>query len=142
MMTRSVGRARDEGGQASLEIIGIIPIVALVLGGIIQLFLVGYAAVSAESASRLAAREFSKGASSPAAEAIARQEVGSLFKPTAEVATGNLSQAGDEPGTSYVGGLESPVSAKVSATVPFLGIGVKNLDITVTRYTVLPRTEG
>jgi hypothetical protein len=134
-------RKPDERGQATIEILGIIPIAALVLGGIIQLFLVGYAAVAAESASRLAAREYSKGASAQAAEASARADVGSLFEPTAQVGPGNLSESADEPSVSYQGGLEEPVSAKVTVKVPFLGIGVEALDIRVTRYTVMPRTE-
>lgn len=134
-------RRTDERGQATIEILGIIPIAALILGGIIQLFLVGYAAVSAESASRLAAREYSKGADAGAAESAARQAVGSLFDPIVEVGPGNLSEGSDEPSVAYQGGLEEPVSAKVSAKVPFLGIGVEALDIRVTRYTVMPRTE-
>ncbi len=133
---------RSEQGQATIEILGIIPVAVLVLGGIIQLYLVGYAAVSAESASRLAAREYSKGASAGAAEAAARSAVGSLFEPTVRVGPGNLSSGGDEPSVGYSGGLDAPVSARVTATVPFLGIGVKALDITVTRYSVMPRTEG
>ncbi|WP_148571113.1 TadE family protein [Nocardioides caldifontis] len=134
-------RARTERGQATIEILGIIPIAALILGGIIQLFLVGYAAVSAESASRLAAREYSKGASAGAAEAAARAEIGSLFEPVVEVAPGNLSDDSEEPAVGDGTGLDDPVSARVSVKVPFLGIGVENLNIRVTRYTVMPRTE-
>lgn len=132
---------RTERGQATIEILGIIPIAALILGGIIQLYLVGYAAVSAESASRLAAREYSKGASAGEAEATARQEIGSLFEPQVQVAPGDLSDGSEEPSVGGAGGLDDPVSAKVSVKVPFLGIGVENLDIRVTRYTVMPRTE-
>jgi hypothetical protein len=135
-------RRRDQSGQATLEILGFIPIAAVVLGGIIQLFLVGYAAVSAESASRLAAREYSKGAPAGAAADTARREVGALFRPDVEVGPGNRSTSGEEPSVAPRVGLDDPVSARVSVTVPFLGIGVESLDITVTRYTVMPRTEG
>ena len=139
--TRAPSRTRSERGQATIEILGIIPIAALVLGGIIQLFLVGYAAVSAESASRLAAREYSKGASAGEAEQRAREEIGGLFEPIVEVGPGNLSDDSEEPSVGDGGGLDDPVSARVSVKVPFLGIGVENLDIRVTRYTVMPRTE-
>ena len=109
----AVGICQDFGME--YVVVGLIVLGVLILGGIIQLFLVGYAAVSAESASRLAAREYSKGADAGAAESAARQAVGSLFDPIAEVGPGNLSEGSDEPSVSYQGGLEEPVSAKVSA---------------------------
>ena len=73
-MTRP--RRRDDRGQATIEMIGIIPIAAMIAGAIIQLYLVGYAAVAAESASRLAAREASKGMSSAEAEQVGAQSLG------------------------------------------------------------------
>lgn len=54
---RAGRQSRDERGVATIEMIGIIPVAVLIAGSILQLFLVGYAALSAESAARLAARE-------------------------------------------------------------------------------------
>ena len=136
----SPGR-RGERGQASIEVLGVIPLAAMVLGGIIQLYLVGYAAVSAEAASRLAAREYSKGASAGAAEAAAVSDVGAFFSPVATVGPGDASDGSEEPAVGSSAGLDDPVTATVSVEVPFLGIGVESLDIRVTRYTVMPRTE-
>lgn len=137
-MTRP--RRRDDRGQATIEIIGIIPLAAMIAGAIIQLYLVGYAAVAAESASRLAAREASKGMSSAEAAQVGRDDVVSIFEPDVEVRDGNLSAAGDEPSVTSTGVGES-VSARATLTVPFLGIGVKGLDYEITRYTVMPRTD-
>lgn len=137
-MTRQ--RPRDERGQATIEMIGILPLAALIAGAIIQLYLVGYAAVAAESASRLAAREASKGMSSTEAEQVGRGDVMSIFEPQVEVSDGNISEAGEEPSVTSTG-VGQAVSARATLTVPFLGIGVSGLDIDVTRYTVMPRTD-
>jgi hypothetical protein len=136
----AASRRRDQGGQATIEMIGIIPIAALVAGAIIQLYLVGYAAVAAESASRLAAREASKGMSHGAAESVGRGDVAAIFTPVVEVRSGNLSTSGEEPSVDprSVG---DAVSARATLTVPFLGIGVKGLNYQVTRYTVMPATD-
>lgn len=120
--------------------IGIIPIAALIAGAIIQLYLVGYAAVAAESASRLAAREASKGMSTAGAEQVGRGDVVDIFEPVLEVRTGNLSAEGEEPSVA-ASGVTGSVSARATLTVPFLGIGVKGLDYQVTRYAVMPQTD-
>jgi len=129
----------DERGQATIEMIGIIPIVTLIAGAIIQLYLVGYAAVSAESASRVAARAYSEGAGAGEAEALGRRDAGGLFDPDVAVGPGNVSKSGKEPAVGYAS-LDEPVSAQATLTVPFLGIGVKGLDYELTRFTVMPRT--
>jgi hypothetical protein len=132
---------REERGQATIEMIGVIPLAALIAGAIIQLYLVGYAAVSAESASRLAAREASKGdLSFGEAAAAGEGDVNGIFDPVVEVRSGNLSDGVEEPAVSYRG-VRDPVSARATLTVPFLGIGVAGLDYHVTRFTVMPRTD-
>jgi Flp pilus assembly protein TadG len=136
----SVRRTARERGQATLEMVGIIPIFMLVLGAIIQLFLVGYAAVAAESTARHAAREASLGSSPDTAEARALSDAPRIFDARVNVQNGNQSVAGDEPGVSSAL-LSGAVSAKATFTVPFLGIGVDHLNLHVTRYAVLPRTE-
>lgn len=136
----TVRRRRDEGGQATIEMIGIIPLAALIAGAIIQLYLVGYAAVAAESSSRLAAREYSKGASAGEAEAAGRGEANGIFDSVVAVSSGNQSNGVDEPAVTYRG-VDDSVSARATLTVPFLGIGVKGLNYHVTRFTVMPRTE-
>lgn len=133
---------REQRGQATIEMIGIIPLAVLILGGIIQLYMVGYAAVSAESAARLAAREASKGMGAAQAEQAGARQVNQRFEPQVQVRDGNLSASGQEPSVGPSGGLDDPVSAKATLTVPFLGIGVANLDIHVTRYSVVPRTSS
>lgn len=132
---------KNEHGVATIEMIGIIPIAALIAGAIIQLYMVGYAAVSAESASRLAAREASKGALQSQAEAAGTSDVNPLFSPVVQVRDYNQSDSGQEPSVSNTVGLQNPVSAKATLTVPFLGIGVKGLDLHITRYTVMPKTD-
>jgi Flp pilus assembly protein TadG len=130
-------RRRDQRGQAAIEMIGIIPLAALIAGAIIQLYLVGHAAVSAEAASRIAARAASTGAAD--AEALGEAEAGALFNPDVDVAYGNVSAPGNEPSVGYQY-VDDSVSAEATLTVPFLGIGVQGLDYRVTRYTVMPRT--
>jgi Flp pilus assembly protein TadG len=131
---------RGQRGQATLEMIGVLPILAIILGTVIQLFMIGYAAVSAEASARVAARELSKGASTATARRLGEQDAPRVFDARVQPSTGNLSQAGDEP--SVVGGAQpESVSARATLTVPFLGIGVRGLDLDVTRYAVFPSTQ-
>jgi hypothetical protein len=130
---------RSQRGQATLEMIGILPLFVIVLGAIIQLFMIGYAAVSAEASARLAAREMSKGTAVATARQLAERDAPRYFDPQVSPSTGNLSGAGDEPAVG-AGGEPESVSAKATLTVPFLGIGVSGLDMHVTRYAVFPST--
>jgi Flp pilus assembly protein TadG len=130
---------RDQRGQATLEMIGILPLFMIVLGAIIQLFMIGYAAVSAEGSARLAARELSKGTDASTAQRLAERDAPRYFDARVVPSQGNLSRSGDEPAVG-AGGEAGSVSAKATLTVPFLGIGVSGLDIHVTRYAVFPRT--
>jgi hypothetical protein len=127
---------------ATIEMIGIIPLAVMIAGAIIQLYLVGYAAVKAESAARLAAREASQGTAYAAAEGMAYDQFpgGSMFDPQFHVAPGDQSETGEEPSVDG-SSLTDEVSAKATLTVPFLGIGIKGLDIHVTRYAVMPMTD-
>ncbi len=136
---RAGRQSRDERGVATIEMIGIIPVAVLIAGSILQLFLVGYAALSAESAARLAAREAAGGASPHQAAAEAEASVNSIFEPQVDVG-GNLSASGDEPAVGSRS-VDAGAGAEARLTVPFLGIGVDSLNITVTRYAVLPDLE-
>jgi Flp pilus assembly protein TadG len=139
-VSRALGARRDERGQtATLEMIGVLPLAAIVVGAIIQLFLIGYAGVSAEASARVAARELSKGSDSSTARRLAEQDAPSYFRARVVPSSGNLSQAGEEPSVSG-GGPGNSVSARATLTVPFLGIGVRGLDLHVTRFAVFPRT--
>ena len=138
-MREAQRRGRGQRGQATLEMIGILPLFVIVLGAIIQLFMIGYAAVSAEAAARLAARELSKGTDAATAQRLAEQDAPRYFDPRVLPSVGNLSGPGDEPAVD-AGGEPGSVSAKATLTVPFLGIGVSGLDIRVTRYAVFPST--
>ncbi len=130
-------RRRDENGMASIELVGIIPVAFLICGAIIQLFLIGYAAVSAESAARLAARECSKGLSDGYVRDEAARNVPKFFEPN--VSTGCRVPTGNgEPGVVAAGIRPDEVSVRVRVKVPFLGIGVPDLDMTVERYAVMP----
>jgi hypothetical protein len=135
---RETRRRRGQDGQATLEMIGIIPMTVLIAGAIIQLYLVGYAAVAAESAARLAAREVSQGTSTASAESQAEQSVSDRFEPRVQV-PGDV-VTGDEPSVEPVASLDDAVVAEATLAVPFLGIGVDSLDIDVTRTVVMPRT--
>jgi hypothetical protein len=131
-------RRREEQGTATLEMIGIIPMAFLVAGAIIQLYMVGYAAVAAESAARLTAREASKGTSAGSAEGQGEASVNARFQPRVELVSS--AQAGDEPSVRPAA-VEDEVTAKATLAVPFLGIGVEDLDLEITRYVVMPVTD-
>jgi Flp pilus assembly protein TadG len=138
-MRHSRAGRRSDRGQATLEMIGIIPIFVIVLGAIIQLFMIGYAGVSAEASARVAARELSKGTDPGTARRLGEQDAPRYFDARVVPSSGNLSQSGDEPSVG-ASGEDRSVSARATLTVPFLGIGVRGLDIHVTRYAVFPRT--
>lgn len=129
---------RGERGTATLEMIGIIPMAFLVAGAIIQLYMVGYAAVAAESAARLTAREASKGTSAGSAESQGEDSVNARFRPRVDLVSS--AEAGDEPSVRPAA-VENEVTAKATLAVPFLGIGVESLDLEITRYVVMPVTD-
>lgn len=130
---------RDQRGQATLEMIGIIPFFILIVGAILQIYMIGYAAVSAESAARMAAREYSQGADAASAEQAASNAAPDRFSPQVRVDNGNVSSSAEEPDVNTYSDADT-VSAKATLTVPFLGIGVSNLNMHITRYVVLPKT--
>lgn len=134
-------RRRNERGQAVIEMLGILPIAILITGAIIQLFLVGYAAVSAESSARLAAREASQGSDYDSASRAAEADVPGIFGASVRVSGYDPSQSGDEPSIESTSGAFDEVGAVSRVKVPFLGFGIDSLDITVTRYAVMPRTD-
>lgn len=129
-------RGRGQRGQATIEMLGILPIAILVAGIILELFLIGYAAVSAESAARQAAREVSRGTSAHSAERRAERGVPGVFEANVHAGHGAVA-LGEEPGVSS-GGVTDQVSAEARVKVPFLGFGVKGLNLTVTRYATMP----
>ena len=131
-------RRRDDSGQALVEVVGTLPLAILAGGVVLQLFLVGYGAMRAESSARLAAREYSRGASESAVTTLVQQRA-STFSPEVTLALGDLSAAGEEPGTGATGDPDA-VSATVTLTVPFLGFGIDALDIKLTRHAVMPAT--
>lgn len=131
---------RDERGQATIEMIGIIPIAVMIAGAIIQLFMIGYAAVAAESSARLAAREVSSGTDPASAEQAAQRDAPKIFDARVDVQDGNQSTNGNEPSVT-ADTVPDAVSAKAVYTVPFLGIGVSGLDMHLTRYVVLPKID-
>lgn len=127
---------RDERGSiTAIETLGMIPIIAIVVGVMFQLYLLAQAGVEAESAARLAAREMSKGTPASTAENDGRSQANPRFQ--VEVRADDDSAA--EPGTS---GASDAVSATAEATVPFLGIGVPGLDLTIERSATLPQDPG
>jgi hypothetical protein len=129
---------RDDRGSAALEILGLSSIAVLVAGAILQVAMIQVAAGRAESAARLAARSMSLGESPSSIEALVESRVGNDFEPVVRLASGNLA-ATDEP----VRAVSDPdaVSATVTVTVPFLGIGIDSLDLTISRHAVMPRTK-
>lgn len=135
-----VQRQRDENGVATIEVIGIIPIALVIAGAILQIYMLGYAAVAAESASRLAAREASKGTDSASAESIGEHDVNQIFSPQITIRSGDQSSPGDEPAVDG-GSADDAVTAEATLEVPFLGIGLDGLNYQVTRYTVMPVTD-
>jgi hypothetical protein len=119
--------------------IGILPLFVIILGAVIQLFMIGYSAVSAEASARVAARELSKGSSASTATSLAEQDAPRVFEARVVTSEGNLSRAGQEPSVG-AGDEAGSVSASATLTVPFLGFGVPGLDMHITRYAVFPRT--
>ncbi|WP_109510115.1 TadE/TadG family type IV pilus assembly protein [Nocardioides speluncae] len=137
-------RTRNEKGQGTIEILATIPFALLITGAIIQLFFIGYAAVSAEGTARQAARDASKGVDHSSAESNAERDIPGFFKDgsSVSVSSGDISSSGDEPSVTGTGGGDV-VSAKSQIRVPVfgMGFGIDDLDITVTRYAVMPVTE-
>ena len=128
--------ARDERGSiTAIETLGMIPIIALVVGVMFQLYLLAQAGVEAESAARLTTREMTKGTPASAAENAGRSQANPRFRVQVQA---NDASAG-EPGTSSA---SNAVSATAKATVPFLGIGVPGLDLTIERSAVMPQEPG
>jgi hypothetical protein len=127
---------RDERGSiTAIETLGMIPIVAIVVGAIFQLYLLAQAGVEAESAARLATREMSKGTPAMIAERKGRAQANPRFEVKVRA-----DDSADEPGTSS--GATGAVSATAEATVPFLGIGIPGLDLTIERSATMPQDPG
>ncbi|WP_345521219.1 hypothetical protein [Nocardioides conyzicola] len=127
---------RDERGSiTAIETLGMIPIIVIVVGAMFQLYLLAQAGVEAESAARLATREMSKGTPASAAENHGRSQANPRFR--VDVRAHDASAR--EPGTS---GAAGSVSATAEATVPFLGIGVPGLDLTIERSAIMPQDPG
>ena len=135
--TRVSTRGRNDKGSATIEMLGILPIAILVAGAIIQVFLIGYAAVSAESTARSAARQASRGGSfvAPASGSFGGSD--GIFNPQVSVSSGDSSRGGEEPSVPGGGGRDA-VTATATMTVPFLGFGVDGLDLEITRFAVFP----
>lgn len=137
-------RSPDERGQGTIEILATIPFALLITGAIIQLFFIGFAAVTAEGTARLAAREASKGTDASSAESMAEKDIPGFFREGSGVTVGkgDISKDKDEPSVSGTGSGDV-VSAKSEIKVrPFgFGFGVDDLNITVTRYAVMPVTD-
>jgi pilus assembly protein CpaE len=115
-MSRRGTGARGESGQASVELIGMLPFLVLTALLIWQLLLVGYAATSAENAARAASRVESRGGDG---EKAARRVVGSPLRD----------------------GIETRIEgtkARVRVRVPLLVPGLSDDAITVTRDAELP----
>ncbi len=126
------GADRERGSITAIEVLGVIPIAAIVVGAIFQLYLLGQAGVEAESAARLAARELSKGASESVARQAGRGQANARFDVRIDV---GATDAGEPGGVGTAG---DSVAVTASATVPFLGIGVDGLDLTIERSAVMP----
>jgi hypothetical protein len=129
-------RQRDERGSiTAIETLGMIPIIAVVVGAIFQLYLLAQAGVEAESAARLTTREMVKGTPSSMAEQAGQSQANPRFDVRVRADDDNAG----EPGTS---GAAGSVSATAEATVPFLGIGIPGLDLTIERSAVMPQEPG
>lgn len=127
---------RDERGSiTAIETLGMIPVIAIVVGVIFQLYLLAQAGVEAESAARLTTREMSKGTPATMAENAGRSQANPRF----QVQVRADDSSAHEPGTSSA---SNAVSATAEATVPFLGIGVPGLDLTIERSAVMPQEPG
>lgn len=115
-MRRLRAAARDERGQASIELIGMLPF--LVLAGLLvwQLLLFGYAATSAENAARAASRVEARGGNG---ERAANRVVGSALREGMRVQL-------------------SGEKAVVRVRVPLLVPGITGDDVTISRSAELP----
>jgi hypothetical protein len=134
-MQRRRARRDERGSITAIETLGMIPIVAIVVGVMFQLYLLAQAGVEAEAAARLATREMSKGTSASAAESNGQSQANPRFRVEVQA----YDTSADEPGTSSA---SNAVSATARATVPFLGIGIPGLDITLERSAVMPQDPG
>ena len=115
-MSRRAASWRDERGQASVELIGMLPF--LLLGALLvwQLLLVGYAVTSTENAARAASRVEARGGDGRKA---AKRVIGSALREGMQ--------------TEITG-----TKAKVRVRVPLLVPGITSKDLTVTRDAELP----
>lgn len=132
---RRPSRRDERGSITAIETLGFIPIIVIIVGAIFQLYLLAQAGVEAESAARLATRELSKGTSSSEAESAGQDQANPRF----EVDVRAYDDSSHEPGT---GSASDSVSATAEATVPFLGIGIPGLDITIERTATMPQEPG
>lgn len=111
------GALRSERGQASVELIGMLPYLILAALLVWQLLLVGYAVTSAENAARAASRVEARG--------------GDGVKAARRVA-----------GTSLREGIRTELDgtkATVRVRVPLIAPGITSGDVTVSRDAELPR---
>lgn len=115
-MSRRVSLRRGEQGQASVELIGMLPF--LVLAGLLvwQLLLVGYSINSAENAARAASRVEARGGDG---EKAAKRVVASPLR---------------EGMTTEIDGEKAVVHVRVPLIVP----GITRDDVTVSRDAELP----
>ncbi len=140
---RDAQHSRNDSGSALIEFLGVIPFAVLVAGFILQMFLIGYGAISAESSARFAARQQALGTSNATIVAMVHDRA-AYWNPQVTLRDGDFLTA-DTPGAPDA--LEPQVtstgdsqasSAKVTVTVRFLGFGVAPLDIAITRFAVMP----
>lgn len=115
-MSPRPARARGERGQASVELIGMLPFLVLAALLVWQLLLVGYAATSAENAARAASRVQARGGD-PAK--TARRVVGGPLREGIR--------------TEMVG-----AKATVRVRVPLIVPGLTRDDVTLSRDAELP----
>jgi hypothetical protein len=116
-MSRRV-RFRDERGQASVELMGLLPYMLLAALVVWQLMLVGWATVSASNAARTGSRVEARGGEGREAALAA------LDGPLRRTATSTLN---DE-------------EAEVRVRIPILMPGLTVEDLTVTKTAETPRT--
>ena len=114
---RSRARGRD-AGQASLELLGMVPVMLMVMGVVFQLLTIGYSITQAENAARAGARAEARGDSASAAVTSATHTWLS-------------------PQTSGGGGADATVTVQVD--VPLMFPGVPLNVTTITRTATFPR---
>lgn len=115
MSRRRKGR-HSERGQASVELIGMLPFLVLAALLVWQLLLVGYASTSAENAARAASRVVARGGDG---ERAASRVIASALR---------------EGIRTEMNGAKATVRVRVPIIVP----GVTRADVTVTRDAELP----